>query len=180
MAMSPRDRRLLIIMGAVVGVALIFFVVTHKKGADTVALTPGVAAPAPAGVAATPATALSPSPQKSAKLVFSGRDPFVPLVVETTAPDAGASPVAGVSPAGTVGSGNGGSSQSVGGSTVTLDNIFTVGSTQKAQVDVDGTVYTVEAGDSFAGNYQLVSISGTCANFTFGDQAFSLCETAQK
>ena len=163
MAMTPRDRRLLIIMGVVVGVALIFFVVTHKKGADTAALTPGLAGPAPAEVTQTPANALSPSPQKSAKLVFSGRDPFVPLVVETTAADAGGSPVAGVSPAGTGGSGSGGSSQSIGGSTVTLDNIFTVGSTQKAQVDVDGTVYTVEAGDSFAGNYQLVSISGTCA-----------------
>jgi hypothetical protein len=61
---------------------------------------------------------------------------------------------------------------------VVLVDIFSSGT--KAQVEVDGTVYTVSKGGTFATTFKLVSISGTCASFLNGDQSFTLCETANK
>jgi hypothetical protein len=86
-----------------------------------------------------------------------------------------------VSPAGNPSSGpGGGSSATFNGQTIVLVDIFSSNGQEQAQVEVDGTVYTVSPGDSFAGDFQLVSISGTCADFLFQDQPFSLCETANK
>jgi hypothetical protein len=49
-----------------------------------------------------------------------------------------------------------------------------------AQVDVDGTVHTVAEGERFGGGFQLVSVSGDCADLLFGDDAFTLCVTERK
>ena len=64
--------------------------------------------------------------------------------------------------------------------TIVLVDIFVSDGNDQAQVEVDGTVYTVSPSDSFAGDFALVSISGTCADFTFQSQSFTLCETANK
>jgi len=61
---------------------------------------------------------------------------------------------------------------------VVLVDIFSNGT--QAQVEVDGTVYTVGVGHTFAGTFKLLSISGSCAAFLNGDQSFTLCETANK
>ena len=61
-----------------------------------------------------------------------------------------------------------------------LVDIFTSGGVPKAQVEVDGTVYTLNVGDSFDDIFMLESIDSGCANFLFGDQPFTLCETANK
>jgi len=68
----------------------------------------------------------------------------------------------------------------VGGKTVVLVDIFTEDNVQKAQVEVDGTVYTVAEGDSFDDGYRLVSINGSCASFTHNATSFTLCESANK
>jgi hypothetical protein len=69
----------------------------------------------------------------------------------------------------------------VGGHSVQLVSIFTsTGGVRKAQIDVDGTVYTVAPGQSFDGNFELVSISGSCANLVYGDQTFQLCTAGGK
>ena len=39
--------------------------------------------------------------------------------------------------------------------------------------------YTVAAGQVFATNYKVVSLSGTCGQFLFGDSPFSLCKGEQ-
>ena len=44
------------------------------------------------------------------------------------------------------------------------------------QVEVDGHTSTVNEGQQFAGNFELVSVSGNCARFLFGDESFSLCQ----
>jgi membrane protein implicated in regulation of membrane protease activity len=50
-----------------------------------------------------------------------------------------------------------------------------------AQVEVDGETFTVNEGETFSENFELVSVEGTCARFLFGDESFSLCEgEAQK
>ena len=70
----------------------------------------------------------------------------------------------------------------VGGHSVLLDDVFVSQSgVRKAQVDVDGTVYTVAAGESFDDNFKLVSFpSATCAHFVYGDTGFTLCEAGGK
>jgi hypothetical protein len=66
----------------------------------------------------------------------------------------------------------------MGGHTVVLLDIFQGGT--KVQVEVDGTVFTVSVGETFDGNFRLVSISGSCARFVFGDEGFTLCTSPQK
>jgi len=74
----------------------------------------------------------------------------------------------------------GGTSAQVGGHTVTLLDIFKRDGVEKAQVQVDSTVYTVTEGQTFSDGFKLLSISGTCATFTHGGQEFVLCENPQK
>jgi hypothetical protein len=140
-----------------------------------------------AGAPGTGSFAPAPSPtpvepdQKAApeRLVFSGRDPFNPAEGGGSIQPVGA-PAPDVSPAGDPPAApTGGSSANVGGKTIVLIDIFSSGGEEQAQVD--GTVYTVSEGESFdSNNYELVSISGTCADFLYGDQSFTLCETANK
>jgi hypothetical protein len=181
MPMSPRDRRALIIFGAVTLVAVAVFFLFIARGSkspqssSTSPRSPQVGANQPA-----PSPSASPSkkPQKEV-LVFSGRDPFDPSQGggSISAPAGSAA----VSPPGSPASGpSGGSSQEVGGKSVVLVSIFTQDSAEKAQVEVDGVVYTVGEGDTFDDGYTLVSIDGSCANFTHDSASFTLCETANK
>ena len=70
--------------------------------------------------------------------------------------------------------GDGGGGESIGGHRVRVVDVFPRGG--RAQVQVDGTVYTVDEGETFAENFQLVSASGECATMLFGDDEFTLCE----
>ena len=63
---------------------------------------------------------------------------------------------------------------------VLLDT-FTSGGKEIAQVEVDGKVYNVSEGEKFAGGqFKLISISGDCATFLYGDEQFTLCATSPK
>jgi hypothetical protein len=67
----------------------------------------------------------------------------------------------------------------IGGHDVRLLDIFRNG--KRVQVEVDGSVWTVEEGATFDDNFKLVKIQdGKCARFLFGDQSFELCTTAKK
>jgi hypothetical protein len=74
----------------------------------------------------------------------------------------------------------GGTSTHSGGHTVTLIDIFFRNGTELVQVQVDSTAYTVSEGQTFATNFHLVSISGTCASFLHNGQQFLLCENPRK
>jgi hypothetical protein len=75
----------------------------------------------------------------------------------------------------------GGSSITIGGHTVVLLDTFPAADPDHAQVEVDGQVYSVAEGDTFAqGEFELVSITGDCATFLFGDEQFTLCATSPK
>ena len=52
--------------------------------------------------------------------------------------------------------------------------VFTGSGHTKVQVEVDGAVYTVNVGGTFATSFKLVSVSGSTANFLYGDQPFTL------
>lgn len=115
--------------------------------------------------------------------VFAARDPFKPLVgagtaagggSETPPPDAGPGDGGdGDGTGGTDGSGTGGDGN-VGGHRVRVVDVFPNG--RRAQIQVDGTVYTVDEGETFAENFELVRASGQCATMLFGDDEFTLCE----
>lgn len=63
------------------------------------------------------------------------------------------------------------------GRTVTLIDVY-VGADGEpvAVVQVDSTLYEVRRGDSFANNFQVVSIDPPCVTLLYGDDAFTLCE----
>lgn len=179
MPMSPRDRRALIIFGAITLVAVAVFFLFIRKGPDSSQQSLPRRPQVVNQPTAAPSAAPSKKPTKQV-LVFSGRDPFDPSQGGgSIAPPAGS---AAVSPPGSPSSGpSGGSSQNVGGKTVVLVSIFTQGGQEMAQVEVDGAVYTVGEGDSFDDGYRLVSIDGSCANFTHNTStSFTLCEVSNK
>ena len=122
--------------------------------------------------------------------VFAPRDPFEPLVSAvaggggtgtgtvddgTTVVDDGTSTGDGVD-TGTVDPGTDGDGDSIDGHRVKVVDVYTANGRGRAQIQVDGTVYTVDEGEGFADNFRLVSTSGSCATILFGDDEFTLCE----
>lgn len=196
--MTARERNLLIVLGVIaVAAVAIFFLVIRPGGAPD--------EPAPT-LGASPSPAPSPTPTEEPEeeerdrrtpgiAFFSGRDPFVPLVEEPTAAangDTGETPTDGDAdgdppPSNGDDDGDGGvppeergETITVGGHTVTLIDIISTNGGTRVQVEVDGETHTVEPGQNFAGNFQLVSVQGGCANFLFGDQSFTLCEPGER
>ena len=123
--------------------------------------------------------------------VFAPRDPFEPLVTDaegggTTTPTEGGGtseddPGADTGGDGDPGDGDGDidgddRGQTIGSHRVKVIDVFVEGETNRAQIQVDGTVYTVDEGEQFASNFRLVSASGRCATILFGDDEFTLCE----
>src|SRR6266508_3215924 len=168
MALSPRDRRALMLFGAAAGVALLAFVFLNvlRGGGGEESPLPPISTGGP-----TPPPTVSPTPTPRETLppvVLAGsRDPFsIPPSLQTGTPTP------------TPTTPGGGQSTTMGGHTVVLLDIFRGGT--KVQVEVDGTVFTVSVGERFAGNFRLVSISGSCARFVFGDEGFTLCTSPQK
>jgi hypothetical protein len=131
--------------------------------------------------------------------VFAPKDPFKPLLTEATGdgttppvdtdgdgvPDDGNTSTGDGDGDGTgtgdgngdgTGTGTGGGGENVGGHRVRLVDVFRDGGSARAQVQVDGTVYTVEEGEQFAESFQLLSLNGDCASMLYGDDQFTLCE----
>ncbi len=57
--------------------------------------------------------------------------------------------------------------------------VFDQNGTTTAVVQVGSQQYTVAAGQQFATSYKVVSISGTCGQFLYGDSPFTLCQGEQ-
>ncbi len=203
MALSLRDRRTqLWILGglAAVVLAVVLFMTFSGGGGSPTATTttnpPGNPVPLPS-------PSVSPTPETIP--LFSGRDPFQDLFQASpgggtttptgtggstnsgsTTPPSGGGGGSSTPPSGGGGNtnpgGNSGSGTNIGGHSVLLDDIFVSdGGVRKAQVEVDGTVYTVAAGQSFDDNFKLVSFpSADCAHFVFGDEGFTLCTSGGK
>jgi hypothetical protein len=182
----------LLVGGLVLLLALVWFFVLRggDESADTV----------PPASNEAPATTPGDEPQAQAKPdkpkkqpvetfeLFASKDPFEPLVDPTAATGAGTTTGATTTTGGgggtTVGTGGtqggtGGTSgggETVGGHSVRLVDVFLDNGAPRAQVEVDGTVYTAAEGEVFAENFELVSASGECATMLFGDDQFTLCE----
>src|SRR5262249_1493630 len=153
---------------------------------------------------ATSTTTTSPTPTTTPQTFedFSqAKNPFLPLVPTGTGTETGTGSTA---PPSTGGTGTGdtteptappsGGTGSDTGSTPTrapggaaneprpaqhiaLLDVYELNGHTVANVEINGTVYqAVGPGDVFAGSYKVVSLSGTCGDFLFGDEPFHLCE----
>ena len=180
MNVSQRDKRLLMILAGVAAVAAVLFVLLLRGGGSK-ALVAG----APSGSVNLGKNEAQPASKRPANapktLVFSGRDPFevlvsLPTVTDTSGTTASTSTsTSTVSPATSPAPAPAdGSSVTIGGHSVVLDDVFTGSGHTKVQVEVDGAVYTVNVGGTFATSFKLVSVSGSTANFLYGDQPFTL------
>jgi hypothetical protein len=192
--LRSKDPRIVlgIVAGLVVLVAALWFLFLRGSPEPEQA-----AAPAPS-----PAPAPEPKPKKPARKagggpvetfqVFAPRDPFEPLV----SPDTGGTTTGGTTTGGTTVGDTGGTTigdtggtvtggdttgggATVGSHTVSVVDVFRAQGRRRAQVEVDGTVYTVDKGETFADNFKLLSLSGECASMLFGDDQFTLCEGEQ-
>ena len=203
MALTDRDKRTLRIGGIIVGVLLVGFLVFKLLGGGggevATRSTPPRTTSAPGGGQPTETPSLTPSPV----LVLPVRDPFsIPPGFPVTATSTSGSSGTGTSSSGTTTSTGTGTSTStgtgtgtrtptqsgnsggttIGGHQVQLIDVLTQNGAEQATVSVDGTVYHPSAGDSFGPSHQymLQSVSGNCATFLFGDQAFTLCVPQNK
>jgi hypothetical protein len=139
----------------------------------------------PGTVAAVPGGPLNPSTDYQ---VAQPRDPFEPLIVPastTTVPDGdttsstsgGATTT--TTPGATTSSSTGGTTSTTTGDQpqgkrVTLLEVRQEAGGRVAVVEVDGQTYTVGVGDTFAGEFKVVSLSDNGGVFTYGDSAFTL------
>lgn len=201
MAESRRDRRtsnrssrsgiLLGVAGALIASLLVYQV--FLKGDDTpVAASagkPAVSAVVPGADASTTTTApLEPELPNGSFDELSLRDPFEPVgQVSSDSTDSSDVPdTTPTSPPDTSGTipttPTTSPAQNPAGTTqiALLDVTDIGGGVLQARVQVDGTEYTVLAGQQFAGNYKLIAFtSPTCANFTYADASFNLCTGEQ-
>ena len=175
-----------VVLGLVVLLGLLWFLFLRGEPAETVAVVPPVSTPAPEPEATEEPVAKPGKGPLETFEVFAPKDPFKPLIsaaagtaavaaAPTTGTASGDGPGAAPSGGSDISGGDGGGA-SVGGRRVRLVDTFRAGGEDRARVQVDGTVYTVSEGDRFAENFQLVSISGSCASLLYGDDQFSLCE----
>jgi hypothetical protein len=196
--LTDRDRRTLKIGGIIAAVLLVVTLAMNFLGGGEEEITPpsGEGRPTPTETpSGGPSETGGPTQTGTPVTRFTGRDPFSipPYFISATAtPSGSASPTSPgpTSPGPTPTSpgptqsptqpGNG-SSTNIGGHEVVLIEVFTSGGQDRVQVEVDGTVYDVAEGQNFAdGEFRLRSVSGNCATFVFGDEAFTLCITPSK
>ncbi len=147
----------IILVGGLIVAALWLLVAPSIIGSSSGA-RPETAVPADPGTVSQGSFGLSPGMRLIDDFQVSvTRDPFRPLITEATD-----------------GTGDGGDGFDPTGTTVSLISITTVGGTRQAVVRVAGTDYTVGPGETFAGSYQVVTLTDTAGTFLFGDSPFTL------
>jgi hypothetical protein len=175
MAMSERDRRILIVggvaAGAIILLFLLFSLLTGGGGeeAPPTTIVPGNNPP--------PSTK-TPTPTPSVVVSFAGRDPFaIPTAFASVlaSPSASTSTSTTPTPSPTSTLTRQTSITTRDGTQVSLMDTFVRNGVDKAHVQVQTATYTVREGEVFAGSFQLTSITGDCATIDYGDESFDLC-----
>ena len=123
----------------------------------------------------TPAAPVEDGPIETFE-VFAPKDPFQPLVATAKGATSGSS-----DPRKSDGKrlDRATDDDNVGSHSVKLVDAVAQGGGSLAEIDVDDTLHTVEEGERFAENFQLVSVEGACATMLFGDEQFTTCEGEQ-
>jgi hypothetical protein len=172
MAMSERDRRILIIGGvAAAAIILLFLLFSLLTGGGQEA-TPPIVVPGNNP----PPTTKTPTPTPSVVVSFAGRDPFaIPSVIASilATPSASASTTPTPTPTSTLTRQT--SATTRDGTHVSLMDTFVRNGVDKAHVQVQTSTYSVHEGEVFAGSFELASITGDCVTIDYGDESFDLC-----
>lgn len=191
------SRRLLIAVGALVGLAVLWLLVLGPMltggGDEDFSIPPVVRSPeAPVPGEETPGGELYPETTE----VFAARDPFAQLVSDGAGTGTGTAPGGGTTGPGSTpspgdpggdpgddGDSGGapprprnGSSAEVGGTRVKLVDVYDDDGEERALVTVNGRSYDVAEGEPFGDRFRLLDLSGDCGTFLFGDSRFVLCE----
>ena len=205
MGVQGLDRKRLAIIGGVgvvvVGALAVFALTSGGGGGGAASPTSSTRASASAATAprrvpsasTTTTTAVATMPDSFQ--TFTERNPFQPSVnvgsdgttstttgtgAAGTTPSTTATTAGSGAPSGnTVGAGSVASPAAGAGTAVQLLSVSSAGGAPTASVQVGPTVYTVTPGQTFATSYKLVSLSGSCGKFLFGDSPFSLCTGEQ-
>jgi hypothetical protein len=193
-SLSPDRQRAAVIGGAGLIVLLLFFFVIRPAlfggggGGGTTTPQPPLARPR-----VTTTTRLPSALPSESFEIFTTKNPFTPLVNPAgTGGGTTGTTVPGGGPATTVAGGGGatattappGAGASGGAATeprrsqrVALLNVYQAGGRTVADVRVNDTVYPrLAPGATFAGNFKVVSLQGSCGTFLFGDERFQLCK----
>ena len=177
MAMSERDRKILIIGGIAAGALILLFLLFNLvSGGGGEGATPPTIVPANNP----PPKTKTPSPSPSVVVSFSGRDPFaIPSVITSALASTSATPSTSSSttptptPTSTL---TRQTSVTTGdGKQLSLMDTFVRNGVDKAHVQVQTQTFTVREGETFAGSFQVVSIVGNCTTIDYGDESFELC-----
>lgn len=177
--MSSRERTLLIVLGVAVLAAGGFFLFTSLGGEEEQTAPTPVPSPP---IEATPGTEAGEPPSEAPRVFrfFGGRDPFVPLIVAEAGAGGAATAPAETDDTGGVEPVPEGAEEEqedqggfAGGKMVTVIDVIDA---DTVQVEVDGETFTVDEGERFADNFEVASVSGSCARFLFGDESFTLCK----
>lgn len=185
MAVSPRERNMLIVLGVLLVVAGAFFLLTRGGGAPEEAAPTPTASPPPAVTSPPPGPPPDREPPPRAFGFFGGRDPFVPLVsaeagaggAATEPAEVGEEPIEPIPPGAEEDEQEG---ITMGGERVAVVDVFVRGGEEVVQVTVGDRSFVVGEGETFAQNFKVVAINDPCATFLFGDQQFTLCEPGEK
>ena len=191
-----RRRLLVLVVGGVALLVLLLLVLRLVAGGGDETPTAPTAPPTrpPGGAATTTTTSAGPGSRESFE-VFTTKNPFLPLRSPgggAPPPGAGAAPTGGAT---TGGSGATGATTGAGAATgarggreggteprrgarFALLDVFAEGGRTMANVRVNDTVHKVSAGQAFATNFKVVSLSQSdrCGRFLFGDESFRLCK----
>jgi hypothetical protein len=177
MPLTERDQRTLKIGGIVLGVLLVGFLLFNVVLGGEDELLPIPDTPPPTDVAE-PDDGVVPTLAPSPVAVFTGRDPFSvpPALTTVTPPPPNGEPPPPPPPNGEPVQPGNGAGTTIGGDSIVLLDVFTINGVDTVQVEVNGQVFNVSEGETFAnGRYRLRSASGNCATFVRGDEAFTLC-----
>jgi hypothetical protein len=177
MAMSERDRKILIIGGVAAGALILLFLLFSllTGGGSEPPLTSIVPGNNP------PPKTKTPTPSPSVVASFAGRDPFaVPSALASAlsaTPSSSTSTSSSSTPTPTPTSTltRQTSVTTRDGKQVALMDTFVRNGVNKAHVQVQTDTFTVREGEVFAGSFQLTSITGDCATIDYGDESFDLC-----
>jgi len=192
MAAQKSNRSMIVILGIGGFLVVVLLFINLTKGDDSSTSTPpvsttaaGTITPGAGGVTTTTTAPGEPTIPSGEFDVFATRNPFEPVVqIDTGGSSTGTTTGGTTTPEAPADGGTSSGATTAGqapeaGTSVAVIDVFEQGGTTVARVQVGSTVYTVAAGETFAGSYKLVAVSGTCGQFLFGDSPFSLCEGEQ-
>lgn len=166
-SIGKREKILLGALGVVALIAVLFLLLF--SGGDTPTTPSGGGGRRLIPRRPTPATTATQTPGAQTPIdvvdTDGARDPFdSPLESPAPAPTGTGSPSPGATAVPTR-----------SGTRVTLIDIFTRDGVRFASVQVGNEQHNVKEGDTFAGNYRVVSVTESCATFVMGDERFTLC-----